>query len=191
MSKFKVGDKVRVIYTHLEDRELYGIQKGQVYEITDIHYDEYFIASPKAGEDRLMFERQLELVEEDLIVHDDPKPFGEVSKSATGSLRFNEGKPEVSQVDPKFIMALADLMTASSKKYGKHNYALGQQYSTPFDSCMRHLMKFMQGENIDEESGKDHLIHAAANIMIMYTSTKLDNPDLDDRFFKGDKDEEK
>lgn len=101
--------------------------------------------------------------------------------SSTGSLRFNKGKPETSQLDPRFILALADLMTVSAEKYGKFNWALGQQYHTPFDSCMRHLLKFMNGENVDEESGKDHLLHAAANLMILWTSTKLDNEELDTR----------
>lgn len=104
------------------------------------------------------------------------------NKSSTGSLRFNEGKPEVSQLDPRFILALADLMTVSAKKYGRYNWSLGQEYHTPFDSCVRHLLKFMSGENLDEESQKSHLIHAAANIMILWTSMQLDKPELDTRY---------
>ena len=107
--------------------------------------------------------------------------FGKVHKSKTGSMRYNEGKPEVSQLDPRFIMDLADLMTVSAKKYGKFNWAKGQEYHTPFDSCMRHLFKFMSGENLDPESGKSHLMHAAANLMILYTSQKLENKELDTR----------
>jgi hypothetical protein len=106
--------------------------------------------------------------------------FGQVHLSPTGSKRFNEGKPEVSQLDPKFILDLADLMTVSAKKYGKFNWAHGQYYSTPYDSCMRHLLKFQLGQDIDEESGKSHLIHAAANLMILYCS-QLRKPELDDR----------
>ena len=87
----------------------------------------------------------------------------------------------MSQLDPRFIMELADLMTKSAKKYGKYNWALGQEFHTPFDSAQRHLMKFMSGENVDEESGLSHLLHAASNIMIMWTSQKLDNKDLDTR----------
>lgn len=104
-----------------------------------------------------------------------------VTKSSTGSMRFNEGKPEVSQLDPRFILALADLMTVSAKKYGRYNWSLGQEFHTPFDSCQRHLLKFMAGEDVDEESGKSHLLHAAANIMILWTSQKLGRKDLDTR----------
>ncbi len=102
--------------------------------------------------------------------------------SITGSKRSNTGKPEVSQLDPRFIMDLADLITKSAQKYGKYNYALGQEYHTPYDSCMRHLMKFMSGEDNDAESGLSHLLHAAANIMILYTSHLKQNKDLDTRY---------
>lgn len=108
--------------------------------------------------------------------------FGKGHKSKTGSLRFNEGKPEVSQLDPRFIIELSDLMTVSSKKYGKFNWAQGQEYHTPFDSCLRHLLKFMLGEDNDSESGKSHLVHAAANIMILFTSYKLADKELDTRY---------
>lgn len=107
--------------------------------------------------------------------------------SSTGSLRYNKGKPEMSQLDHRFIMELADLLTVSEKKYGKHNWALGQKYSTAYDSCMRHLHSFMGGQDFDSESQKNHLIHATANLMIMWTSWKQQNNSLDDRFFIKDK----
>lgn len=107
--------------------------------------------------------------------------YGKVNESPTGSKRFNEGKPEVSQLDPRFIMALADLMTKSAKKYGRYNWSKGQEYHTPFDSCQRHLLKWISGEDVDSESGMNHLLHAAANIMIMWTSQQKNIKELDTR----------
>ena len=104
--------------------------------------------------------------------------------SVTGSKRLNSGKPEVSQLDPIFVLELAELMTISAEKYGKYNWALGQNYTTAFDSCMRHLLQFMAGEDRDKESSRNHLIYAAANIMILWTSYKKGSTKLDDRFFK-------
>lgn len=105
-----------------------------------------------------------------------------VTLSPTGSLRKNNGKPEVSQLDPRFILALADLMTKSAEKYGKYNWALGQEFHTPYDSLMRHILAFWSGENEDKESLRNHLLHAAANCMIMWTSYELNNQSLDTRF---------
>lgn len=107
--------------------------------------------------------------------------FGKVNKSKTGSKRFNEGKPEISQLDPRFLIDLADLITKSAAKYGKYNYALGQEYHTPFDSLMRHAMKFWQGEDMDPESGLHHVLHMAANCMILYSSIKKSDEELDTR----------
>lgn len=118
--------------------------------------------------DQLPTKREIELAED--------------HKSPTGSLRKSKGKPEMSQLDPRFLMALSDLMTKSSEKYGKYNWALGQEYHTPFDSAQRHLLKFMSGEDVDDESGLCHLIHAAANIMILWTSHQMKEEKLDTRF---------
>ena len=104
----------------------------------------------------------------------------EAHVNKNGSKRYNNGKPEVSQLSPQFVMDLADLMTQSAKKYGKFNWAKGQDFCTPLDSCYRHLLKFQAGQDLDDESGKSHLLHAAANIMIMYHS-QLFHKDLDDR----------
>jgi hypothetical protein len=111
----------------------------------------------------------------------------ESNTSSTGSLRFNKGKPQMSQLNPKFIMELAQLMGKGEAKYGKYNWAKGQQYTTVYDSLNRHLSAFMLGEDIDPESGMSHLMHCASNIMILWHSWQLENEELDDRFFKEEK----
>lgn len=93
-----------------------------------------------------------------------------VTTSVTGSKRFNAGKPQLSQLDPQFLLALADLMTASATKYGEFNYASGQELRTPLDSMSRHLLAYLSGENNDKESLRNHMLHIAANAMIVYRS---------------------
>ena len=102
--------------------------------------------------------------------------------SITGSKRLNSGKPEISQLDPQFLLDLADLITKSAVKYGKYNYALGQEYHTPYDSLMRHANKFWLGEDFDSESKLHHVLHMAANCMILYSSILTNNDKLDTRF---------
>jgi hypothetical protein len=109
-------------------------------------------------------------------------PDSSVNKSPTGSLRFNSNKPEIGQLDPRFILDLADLITKSAKKYGKFNYALGQEFHTPYDSLLRHAMKFWSGEDLDDESKLHHVLHMAANCMILYSSILSGNVQLDTRF---------
>jgi hypothetical protein len=77
---------------------------------------------------------------------------------------------------------MAEHMTKSEKKYGKYNWARGQEVHTPLDSGFRYLLAFLSGEDIDEESGSEHLISAACNLMIAWTSMKLNDKDLDTRW---------
>lgn len=109
-------------------------------------------------------------------------------KSKTGSIRLNKGKPEVSQLDPRFILALAAHFTKSAKKYGVFNYALGQEYRTPADSLCRHLFDFLAGEDFDED-GNCNILAMAANAMILWTSKQKNIEELDNRCkeFKNDK----
>lgn len=104
-----------------------------------------------------------------------------VTQSKTGSLRYNSGKPEFSQLDPTFILALADHFTKSASKYGRHNYALGQEYCTPIDSLSRHLLRFLAGEDIDED-GRCNIMGIAANAMILWAAKRKNDLELDNRF---------
>lgn len=103
------------------------------------------------------------------------------NRSKYGSARYNADKPAMSHLDPHFLMDLAALMSESAKKYERYNYALGQEYHTPYDSGMRHLLKLWMGEDLDEDSGYHHALHLAANAMILYNSYRKKDPDLDTR----------
>ena len=107
-------------------------------------------------------------------------PSESVHVSPNGSLRYNKGKPEMSHLNPQFLLDMANLMTASANKYGKFNYAKGQYYSTAYDSLQRHALQFMSGEDNDKESGYSHLTHIALNAMIMWCTQQY-YPELDDR----------
>lgn len=167
---FKVGDKVKYTFN---DKEY------QITKVDGIDGNFYYINDNTLGTSR---------VHKDFLILLDTKT-EEVHKSVTGSLRLNSGKPEVSQLDPRFIIDLAELITISAEKYGKFNYALGQEYLTPIDSLMRHTMKFLSGEDLDDESLRSHVLHMAANCMILYSSILTDKKELDNRFegFKVDK----
>ncbi len=99
------------------------------------------------------------------------------------SLRYNTGKTQVREVDPSFILGIGEVLTKSREKYPEMNWALPTKFSTPYESCMRHLMKFWSGEDIDSESNKHHLLHVATNVMFLYYHA-INNPESDDRGFK-------
>lgn len=107
----------------------------------------------------------------------------EVANPTTGSKRYNTGKPQTSEIDPEFIIGIAKVLTKSREKYERANWALGNNWSVPYESMMRHLMAFQAGEENDAESGQHHLLHAATNIMFLYYYSQQ-FPEFDDRVFK-------
>lgn len=109
--------------------------------------------------------------------------------STTGGLRDNKGKARLSLVPASLEEAVAEVIFKSSKegggKYPMHNWRKGLPWTEVAESAMRHIKKFVAGEDLDTESGMHHLKHVATNIafLIEYLST---HPELDNRF-KGDK----
>lgn len=106
--------------------------------------------------------------------------------SPTGSLRFNTGKPQTNEISPEFILDMGRVLAKSREKYPRANWSLGNNYSVPYDSLIRHLLAWQGGEKNDIESGYSHLAHAALNLMMLhYYEERF--PELDDRIFKKEK----
>jgi len=103
--------------------------------------------------------------------------------STDKSLRFNEGKIQTREIDPDFILGIGEVLTKSRAKYEHFNWQKPTNFSTPYESMMRHLMAFQKGEEIDKETGCHHLLHAATNIMFLYYHA-VNNSGIDDRGFK-------
>jgi hypothetical protein len=70
-------------------------------------------------------------------------------------------------------------------KYGRANWRVaGVRASIYYDATKRHLSKWFEGEDIDEDSGLPHLAHALACIAILIDATEADKL-KDDRMYKG------
>lgn len=98
--------------------------------------------------------------------------------------RFDNGKPELDQVSPEIILGIAEVGAFGRKKYRSWNWMKGFPLLQPFASCMRHLLAWRMGEDIDKESGIHHLKHAAWNLMAMLYFIEH-HPELDNRPVRG------
>ena len=97
-----------------------------------------------------------------------------------GLPRNPEGKPEWDLVDWKSLEPMVRVLMHGAKKYAPDNWKKGYPIRRTFSSLMRHMAAFMDGEDIDPESGESHLGHAMCNILFM--QYMLDNkPEYDDR----------
>jgi len=98
-----------------------------------------------------------------------------------GGKRLNEGKVPLDMVPTSMLYAVARVMEYGAQKYEKDNWRRGMKWSVPYACAMRHLLKWFEGEEKDEESGENHLHHVMCNIamLIEYSGTC---PELDDRY---------
>lgn len=54
-------------------------------------------------------------------------------------------------------------------KYSKANWTKGMDWTRPLNAAMRHQKAWLCGEDLDPESGINHLAHAIASLMFALT----------------------
>lgn len=81
--------------------------------------------------------------------------------------KFDEGKPQMGYVARSLLVAIASIMAPGAVKYGRDNWRGGMLWSRPYDALLRHLTAWWDGENLDAETGKSHLWHAASELMFL------------------------
>jgi hypothetical protein len=92
-------------------------------------------------------------------------------------MKYDSNKPPLHLIPPEILVEIAEIFAFGAEKYGENNWrddggstGFGRTYS----SIQRHLNSFWQGEDIDPESGKNHLVHALIH--------QLEHPEMDDRY---------
>jgi hypothetical protein len=81
--------------------------------------------------------------------------------------RFNNGKHKWSLVDFKSLEDMVEVLEVGAKKYSPDNWKKGMPYTEIFESLMRHLVDFMNGKDLDKESGLPHTGHILCNAMFL------------------------
>jgi hypothetical protein len=85
-------------------------------------------------------------------------------KGAAGAL-----KTPLHLIPPVAAAAAARVHALGAKKYGLWNFRLNQVCTTTYIAAIkRHLDAFLDGEDLDPESGESHIAHiiASGNILI-------------------------
>lgn len=89
-------------------------------------------------------------------------------------------KAPLSLVPPALVIAASDALQLGAEKYGPYNWRdYPVQLMTYLEAAMRHLLAYQDGQDLDPESGKSHLSHAAACLAIVLdcleSGTLVDN----------------
>lgn len=106
---------------------------------------------------------------------------GLVIPQQQSGVKHDDGKAPLALLDADWIEGVAAVMGFGAKKYSANNWRAGLQVVRCLSAALRHIFKFIAGNDLDEESGLPHLDHAACCIMFARTMWK-NRPDLDDRY---------
>lgn len=100
---------------------------------------------------------------------------------------FDDDKVPLSRVPWAGVDALARAQAYGHRKYGDfENYRKGMEISRNLSCALRHIRDFMDGQDLDAESGVDHLGHAMARIAFVIQN-RHDGVAIDDRYNKRER----
>jgi len=106
-----------------------------------------------------------------------------------GGTKYDNQKPKLALLPPAAIVEVGKVFTFGASKYGENNWRGGFKWTRLLSACLRHIFAFLKGEDLDEESGLNHLAHATA-CLLMLLELYYTRKDLDDRY-KHEKKKEK
>ena len=94
----------------------------------------------------------------------------EASQTATtGGRKFDGGKLRYGLLPPLALKAVVDVLTFGAEKYEPDNWKhVPDSLNRYFDAAERHIWAWKEGEQIDPESGRNHLAHALCCLMFLY-----------------------
>lgn len=96
-------------------------------------------------------------------------------------------KVDISLIPTAGVIMAADCMGDGAKKYGPFNWrekGKPVQCMTYLSAAMRHILAYIDGEDKASDSGKHHIAHAVAGLMVLLDAQACDNA-IDNRPIKG------
>jgi len=94
--------------------------------------------------------------------------------------RYNTGKLPFSLLSVQALKDVAVVAQMGMEKYDRDNWRKGLPWTEVLDSALRHQFAWLEGENLDVESGLPHLAHAMWNLMTLLDYA-VNHPECDDR----------
>lgn len=83
------------------------------------------------------------------------------------SAKADKGKIGLSLVNPELVKAVAEVRMYGTEKYGDSENWRKVEPKRYVDALYRHLLAYIEGDEVDEESGLSHLAHMACNISFL------------------------
>lgn len=107
--------------------------------------------------------------------------FSEESKSTCSGIKTDAGKPRMELLSNIWLKGVAQVLTFGAHKYSDHQWRNGIVQSRLIGAALRHILAYLDGEDLDTETGLSHLSHASCELMFA-AELAVTRPDLDDRY---------
>lgn len=114
-------------------------------------------------------------------------------RTASGGVKDNRGKPRLELIPFEPMMAVGRVLAFGAVKYKPNNWRLGLSWLETTGSALRHIGKFLMGQDVDEESGELHVDCAITQLMFLstYMHTKTGQDDRWSSLLEADREEAK
>lgn len=85
------------------------------------------------------------------------------------AVKYDDEKVKLGLIPSHSIFSTGRALTYGAKKYNNYNYKVGEglDWDKIYSALLRHLFKWIGGEDIDKESGLNHLDHVGACTSIL------------------------
>lgn len=120
----------------------------------------------------------------DIAVSPPPVQTATSKLESEGGTKYDSGKYQPSLVSKNLIEQLSRVREFGTKKYTRDNWKRGFKYLRSIDAALRHIHAFLDGEDLDTESGLSHPAHAVACLEHLLWDMK-EHPENDDRVQDG------
>ena len=86
----------------------------------------------------------------------------------TSGVKFDQDKPRWDLLPWTAVEAVVRVLGLGAVKYAPDNWRKVPEHRTRyFSACMRHLVAWQEGEQLDPETGENHLAHAACCVLFL------------------------
>ena len=92
-----------------------------------------------------------------------------ITKDTGDHLKKDDGKSRLDLLPPEAIIALGDLYKVGALKYTDRGWEEGMDWGRCAGALLRHVFKWMKGEDYDPETGAHHMIAVAWGAFALYT----------------------
>lgn len=96
-------------------------------------------------------------------------------------IKHDSGKLQWSLVPMKYLRGMVQVLMFGAKKYSPDNWRAGMPWSQPYNALLRHMDAWHAGEDLDDETGLNHLDHALCELLFLRAFVE-DHKALDDRY---------